>query len=250
MKNSKKAVLILHQFPISHFCEKVRLALTLKEVEYETRNHLPLLHLLTVHKVSGQTMVPVIEIDGKVICDSNRIMKYLDQKYPKPKLYPDDKKKLAELDGFIQRVDIELGVHLRRYLYDMILPDLKVLVNLLAGNGFNRLEKAAFRALAPVVRVMMRQGMKINPRGVARSHDMLMRVLDDLDARIRRRKYFFGNALSAADITVAGLIAPLVMPDHYPVDWPEQLPERFETFREACSERPVYQWAEEFYKSL
>jgi glutathione S-transferase len=245
-----QAEIILHQFPLSHFCEKVRMVLTLKGLEYEARNHLPGMHLVTVRKLSGQTMVPVLQTEGRIIWDSNRIMKYLDERYPQILLYPKEKRKCAEMERFIQKVDAELGVHLRRYLYDMILPDLDLTCSLLAGNGYGSAQRAGFRVVAPLVRFMMRRGLKIHPAAVERSYRIVNRVLDELDATILRRKYFFGKAVSAADVTVASLIAPIVMPDHYPVDFPAELPAGVARFREACMKRPVYRWAEKFYTTL
>lgn len=242
--------IILHQFPISHFCEKVRLALTLKNLEYEVKNHLPGLHMLTVRKISGQNMVPVLVTEGRIIPDSNRILHYLDETYAQTPLYPRDRRKAAEIDKFIQKVDAELGVHLRRTLYDMILPDLGLLIRLLAGSGFNRREQIGFRLLAPLVRILMRKSMRIRPEAVERSRHKVTRILDQLDERIGTRRYFFGGALTAADVTVAALIAPVVQPDHYPVEFPQQLPEDVVRFREACRKRPVYKWAEKFYAAL
>jgi maleylpyruvate isomerase len=55
-----------------------------------------------VEQVSGQPLVPVVEIDGEVVHDSPRILARLDDLYPDPPLYPSDRARRAELDVFVE----------------------------------------------------------------------------------------------------------------------------------------------------
>jgi maleylpyruvate isomerase len=55
-----------------------------------------------VEQVSGQPLVPVVEIDGEVVHDSPRILARLDDLYPNPPLYPSDRARRAELDVFVE----------------------------------------------------------------------------------------------------------------------------------------------------
>jgi maleylacetoacetate isomerase len=52
--------------------------------------------------VSGQGLVPVIEDDGQVIFDSTRILRYLEERYPEPPLFPRDPARRAEMDVFLE----------------------------------------------------------------------------------------------------------------------------------------------------
>ena len=52
-------------------------------------------------EVSGQNLVPVIQDGERVIADSTRILEYLEDKYPRPPLYPADPGKRAEMRLFI-----------------------------------------------------------------------------------------------------------------------------------------------------
>jgi len=80
--------------------ERVTLALAYKGVEVESvwvepDDREP------VEQVSGQPLVPVIEEDGEIVFDSTAILRYLEQRYPEPPLYPRDEVRRAEMDIYI-----------------------------------------------------------------------------------------------------------------------------------------------------
>ena len=50
----------LYQFPISHYCEKIRWALEYKGLEYRKVNLLPGFHIKTTTKLVGKSSVPVL----------------------------------------------------------------------------------------------------------------------------------------------------------------------------------------------
>ena len=80
--------IVLHQWEISPFCQKVSRMLRFKGLDFETINYNGILgaKVPTLTKVGK---VPVLDINGKRIQDSTRIARYLDEAYPDlPKLYP------------------------------------------------------------------------------------------------------------------------------------------------------------------
>jgi glutathione S-transferase len=91
----------LYRFKFSTNVERVTLALAHKGLEVESiwvdpRDRTP------VVLVSGQRLVPVLEHDGHVIFDSTAILRYLEDAFPEPPLYPRDGAKRAEMDVFIE----------------------------------------------------------------------------------------------------------------------------------------------------
>jgi len=82
----------LYQFAPDHgaesassFCVKVQRALTLKGLDYEVENVNP----ANLRKVNPQTgKLPVLELQGRRISDSSRILEALEQRAPSPALYP------------------------------------------------------------------------------------------------------------------------------------------------------------------
>ena len=93
------SAVVLHQFEISPFCQKVAMALRFKGIEFSTVDY----NGLQAAKAQGLSKVgklPVLDINGQRIQDSTRIARYLDDAYPTlPRLYPADpaRRVLAEL---------------------------------------------------------------------------------------------------------------------------------------------------------
>lgn len=95
----------LYRAPFSTNVERVLLALAEKGleaesvwIEYSDRS--------LVERVSGQGLVPVIEDDGEVVCDSLAILRHLDERHPHPRLFPADPVRRAELDVFLDWFDL------------------------------------------------------------------------------------------------------------------------------------------------
>jgi glutathione S-transferase len=90
----------LYRFEFSTNVERVTLALAHKGLEVESvwvdpGDRTP------VVLVSGQRLVPVLEHDGGVVFDSTAILRYLEDAFPDPPLFPRDGAKRAEMDVFI-----------------------------------------------------------------------------------------------------------------------------------------------------
>ena len=93
-------MLRLYRARFSTNVERVALALAHKglevesvEISYDDRS--------PVIVVSGQGLVPVLVDGDDVIADSVRILRYLEEKWPDPPLFPRDAARRAELDVFL-----------------------------------------------------------------------------------------------------------------------------------------------------
>jgi glutathione S-transferase len=83
-------MLILHHYPMSPFSEKVRAVLGFKQLTWQS---------VTIPAVSpkpdllaltgGYRKTPVLQIGADIYCDSALICQVLEQRVPKPSLYPD-----------------------------------------------------------------------------------------------------------------------------------------------------------------
>jgi glutathione S-transferase len=81
-------MLELYQFEFCQYCEKVRLILDYKGLEYKKVEVTPGIGQLEVFRMSGQRQVPVLKDGDSVIADSTEIALYLDRKYPEKPIIP------------------------------------------------------------------------------------------------------------------------------------------------------------------
>lgn len=78
-----------HSIPYSANVDRVALAAGLKGLQVEWIEH-PYGERAEVVRISGQPLVPVLEDGDTVVVDSPRILRYLDDLAPSPRLWPDD----------------------------------------------------------------------------------------------------------------------------------------------------------------
>ncbi len=77
----------LFQFKTSMFCEKVRIALSLKSLPYEVVDARQDERKALI-EFSGQKKVPVLDYHGQCVIDSTTISAFLDEKNPQNSIYP------------------------------------------------------------------------------------------------------------------------------------------------------------------
>lgn len=236
--------LTLHQFPISHYCEKVRWALDHKGVHYRLQNHLPGLHVKTIRRMAEKTTVPVIEDDGHFIQGSGAIISHLEERYPEHALTPSDSDQRSQVLEWERFCDTEIGPHVRRFCYDTLLQYPATVVPLLAQGG-PFWASPFLRLTFPQVRKSMRRFMKIREPEVTHSREALESALGRLDQALEGRDYLVGNAFTRADLAAASLLAPLIMPKGYGLDWPATVPSPLKEWRDAHDNQ--LDWARHVY---
>ena len=117
-----------------------------------------------VEAISGQGLVPVIrddDRDGEVVPDSATILRYLEEHYPEPPIFPSDPARRAEMDVFID------------WLNEVWKRDPNGIDDELAGNA--------------------------DPAAIAGMSERMAASLDRFEAMLTGRDYLMGDEVSAAD---------------------------------------------------
>lgn len=219
--------LVLYQFPISHYCEKIRWALDFKNLEYRAKNLLPGRHVGPMTKLSGDSAVPVLVHDDRVVANSSDIITYLDEAFPQRPLTPADEPARAQAEEWERLVDDEVGVHVRLCCYHILLEHPALLKPMLTYKGpwYGPL---LYGVIFPAVRRKMRAVMKINERTFQISKKRLERAIDKLAERVDGTGFLAGDQFSRADLAAASMLAPLACPERYAMGMPVRFPEELE----------------------
>ncbi len=101
----------LYHHPVSPASQKVRLVLAEKCIDYEARYvDLPAKQNLDdwYLRLNPKGVLPTLVVDGAPICESSTICIYLDERYPRPPLAPDDPVDRARMRNWMKHVDEHL----------------------------------------------------------------------------------------------------------------------------------------------
>ncbi len=237
--------MVLYQFPLSHFCEKVRWALDYKGIECQYHNLLPGLHIRTTARLGKGSSVPILVHEGRSIQGSEQIITYLDEHFGDKRLTPVNSQEAQAALEWERYCNQEIGIHVRRYLYYELLQHPKVVVGLFAANG-PFWQRWFLRVIFPPLRSRMKHYMDINRESAEQSRMRVLAAIDRLNEHLSERDYLVGGRFSRADLTAAALLAPLFMPEKYGINWPGVVPEPLQSQLEAVA--PKLEWARMIYQ--
>ncbi len=122
-------MMTLYDYYRSSACYRVRIALNLKNLGYDT---VPV-HLINnggeqfspqYQKINPQTLVPSLDIGGQIITQSLAIIEYLDDVHPEPALLPHDPVKKALVRAFALTITADIhplnNLRVLKYLQGML----------------------------------------------------------------------------------------------------------------------------------
>lgn len=193
--------LVLYQYEVSPFCDKVRRILAVKGLDYRIEEVRPSTSALDVRKVNRIGKLPVLRDGGQLIADSTDIAHHLEARYPDPPLIPADDAGRAQCHLLEDWADESL------YFYEMTMRFVWKHNAKRVVPSTVRHDTRWFALLAPIV-VPRLIGKRATTQGVGRKPpEMVLRELDrhvqTLDTLLGDREWLVGDRLSLADIAVA-----------------------------------------------
>ncbi len=200
--------------PPSHYCEKARWGLEKAGIAYREEGHPPLLHRVATKFARGGRSTPVLVAGGRVLADSTDILQFIDVEHAEDwRPYPTDSQLRVEAEELEEVFDTRLGPHTRRVAYYHLLQHNELFLTSVLAGVF---ERTLFRAFAPLVKKLMRAGMRIDDEGAERSLGYVRNVFATVGELLADgRSYLVGKKFGAADLTFASLAAPVLLPRSY-----------------------------------
>ena len=237
----------LVMFMRSHFNEKARWALDLKSVPHRRTPFLPGPHGGPIKKLTGQTSVPVLVVDGEPIHGSARILDALERSHPEPPLYPADpaeRERALEIQKFF---DDEIGPKVRRALFSIMLDTPSYLAAVFAGHK-SAVVRTLYGGIFPLVKNKMKSDMQIVEPHIGEAFEGTRQGLDFVEKHAGPSGYLVGDRFSVADLTAAALLAPAVDVRHVDMLKPDPKPPGVEAWMARWADHPGAAWVKQTYE--
>ncbi|NND82265.1 MAG: glutathione S-transferase [Gammaproteobacteria bacterium] len=232
---------ILWVFSISHYCEKARWALDYLGIDYQLKIMIPGPHLAAARKHGlRRGSLPILQLGDEVIQGSSAIIDWAEANATNGKSLACATPDAAAIE---QRLDDEVGVHVRRLFYSEALVEQPQIVKPVFMKNLGWLDKLKLQLSWPMVRKKMIQFMDLGKQQGDESQAILEAELDWLDGLLADgRRYLVGEQFSRVDITAASLLARIVVPDEYPTRDGFSHPPRLSQVAAEWRQRPALQW--------
>ncbi len=238
---------VLWHLESSHYNEKVRWALDYKGVPHVRRAVTPALQELRARRLRAGRTTPILQLDGRAIGDSTRIIEEIERRWPDPSLYPSDpeeRRRALELEEYF---DESCGHDLRRVLFNDNLGEPEKFLGMLYGPDHPRF--GLLKALSPGVARVIKWRYEIRPDRVAHSREVARAALDKVEAEAGRSGYLVGDSFTVADLTAASILAVIVVPPEFPYIklHPDERATQFREYRASLKDRLGFKWVEDMY---
>jgi glutathione S-transferase len=238
------ATRILHQFPISHYCEKTRWNLDAKQLEYRVKNQLPGPHIPVNRRLSGRRTVPLLRDGGRACSDSTKIALYLEEAYPARPLLPRApraRERVLELERYFSDT---FGPEVRRLCYGEALRYPRAVRKLFFAHYPAPIRRVGTWLMGSLLERELRPLYGLHEAGLRTAHACVAEATNRLERELAHdaERYLVGDQLSLADISAASLLAPVIGPPGSP--W-EELSEEIEplhALRKQARERVAGRW--------
>jgi glutathione S-transferase len=261
-----KQPVCLIAIPVSHYCEKIRWALTRSEIPFVEERHMPPFHRFATRRVGRKTelvteaehhlspinrfvsrfvggqSVPVLITETGILTNSEEILKYVDAiASDRLKLYPTDSENRQQVENLVETFDSLLAPAVRQWFYFYTFNRTQ-LIQTLWCQGVPWFERIFFPIVFRWMRSNVFQMYTINVESTAAAHESICKIFEMVESLLTDgRTYLVGDRFSAADLTFATLAAAVVMPIGYGVKFPglnelpSQMVANIKVFRETIA---------------
>lgn len=215
-------MITLYELHWSHYCEKIRWALDYKKLPWKKVNinaftKKELIPLSTLKR----PLVPFIYDDRthSAIGESTSILRYLEETYSEsPPLFPSDPEKKEAVYKCLIELDSKLGIIARRVGYTQIILEKPTILSRLflsdKYKGF--LDLPLIRNISSAfLGMMLIKRFRFELNETLHLYEELEHYLLQIADKLKNNPFLLNNSFSAADITLAVYLRPLLIIPFY-----------------------------------
>jgi glutathione S-transferase len=235
---------------VSPYVELARWVLERLGVDYTEERHAPVFNTIAARRHRGSTVVPLLDIGGSSLGNAREIVDFYERRAPEAlRLYPAGPKDRAEVRALFDDCFDVLGVAVRAWAYAYQLP-LRDGTTRAWIAGAPRHERWIVPVVYPLIARRVGRGLKLHAGSVGEQRALIDASLSRIGARLADgRRYLAGGRLTAADLALATLLAPAVLPPEYRGPLPAfgELPAAMQHEVEELRTHPAGQFALRLY---
>jgi glutathione S-transferase len=234
---------VLWQFSFSNYNEKARWALDFKGIPHRRRSLVPGGPRAMAFS-RGDGTLPVVDLDGRRIVDSTRIVEALEARQPELALYPADseeRRRALEIEAYFTD---SIGHDMRRVGFWEGREEKAFMAAFLATDH-GAAARLQMRAILPVAWKYVVRRYGFDEESFQRSKAALVEALDRIEAERAGADHLVGEEFTIADLTAAALLYPLVWPPEFQYELPEP---PHSDFRESIRDHPARAWIAETWR--
>jgi glutathione S-transferase len=238
---------VLWHLEISHYNEKARWALDYKGVAHVRRAVTPGLQELTARRLRAGRTVPILEMNGRAIGDSTKIIEEIERRWPEPPLYPADPEERGRALDLEDYFDEQCGPDARRVLFNDNLAEPETFLAMFLGADRRRI--GLLETLTPLLGRVVKRRFQIRPETVEESRENVRAAFDKVEAEVGPSGYLVGESFTVADLTAASILGLIVVPPEFPYIkvHPDERTAEFRRFRDSLRDRLGFKWVEDMY---
>ncbi len=189
----------LYHAVLSNCSQRVRLMLEEKALEWTSHpiNLMTNEHLdADYQRLNPEGVVPTLVHDGRIVTDSNQILRYIEQQFPKPPMFPSQPAEIAVVDRFLT-MSSALQKHLKLLTFSYLFPP-----NLAKKSPDELAEYARLQGNKRLVDWMRRfsEG-EFTEADLIDARDSFVRDMQLLDSYLQDHDWLSGDRYGLADVS-------------------------------------------------
>ncbi|BAZ43295.1 glutathione S-transferase [Chondrocystis sp. NIES-4102] len=240
-------MLELYQFELSHYCEKVRLILDYKQLDYRKIEVTPGVGQIELMQKSGSRQVPVLKDGSTYVADSTEIALYLERKYPERPILPSDPLTKGQCLLIEEWADSSIALNSRKAFIGALNQNQNFRTSILPANTPDIL-KTAIGAIPGEILDVLGTGVGFGGDAVKEARKSLIQDLEALCLILQNQPYLTGDTPTLADLAVAGLSVLLKFPTGSYLNIPDPLKGKgIPGLADNITFEPFFAWRDRLY---